>query len=265
MDINRKVCKKLVNVALQSLSIPQLKKFISRKSGLVVMMYHSTPSSETGYAYANHRKAFTEQIDFINEYFEVMPSSLIKRILQGEAPHFSSKKPRAIITFDDGYLNNYDVARPVLEDMRLPYTIFLTTNLITQDNTTFMSWGHIQQLAKSEFSVLGAHCQNHFNLRALEFADKYREIVGAKETLEDQTGCPVDAFAYPGGAYDAQCLGIVSDNFAVAFKDRCGRHNEDLRKIGRLSIDARHNNFKDFLVHLASVRYLLGPGQSPTR
>jgi peptidoglycan/xylan/chitin deacetylase (PgdA/CDA1 family) len=144
----------------------------------------------------------------------------------------------------------------VLEEHNLPYTIFLTTNFITQDNTTFMSWGHVKELARGNLASLGAHCKNHVNLRALEIDDKVLEIMRSKTMIEEQTGKVVNTCAYPGGGYDEQSLDVVSKNFLLGFKDRYSDNDEDRRKIARISIDSRHNNFRSFLVELARTPFL---------
>jgi peptidoglycan/xylan/chitin deacetylase (PgdA/CDA1 family) len=119
-----------------------------------------------------------------------------------------------------------------------------------------MDWSHARELAKDGFSTLGAHCQNHFNLRALRSEDKYQEIVGSKGVIENQIGALVNIFSYPGGGYDETCLEIVSKYFSYGFKDRYNEDDADPVKVARIGIDARHNSFKTFLVELASARHL---------
>lgn len=236
-------------------STSTLKSMISKKRGLLVLMYHSTPKHKSEYSYAIHEQAFREQIDFLHEYFHVLSMDDVKRFIDGtQSP--TTSQPMAAITFDDGYRNNMEVAWPILRQHNLPFTIFLTTNFITQNNKTFMSWDEIKALHREALATFGAHCQNHFNLKALEEEDKTREIVGSKQIIEEQTGNAVNNFAYPGGGYDEQCLEIVSKNFHLGFKDRYSGNDADPRKIARVSIDARHDDFKMFLIELARTPYL---------
>jgi len=236
-------------------SLFSLMSMISKKRGLLVLMYHSTPKHKSEYSYAIHEQAFSEQIDFLHEYFHVLSMVDVKRFIDGtQSP--TTSQPMAAITFDDGYRNNMEVAWPILRQYNLPFTIFLTTNFITQNNKTFMSWDEIKSLQSEGLATFGAHCQNHFNLKALEEEDKTMEIVGSKQIIEERTGNAVNTFAYPGGGYDEQCLEIVNKHFQIGFKDRCSGNDADPRKIARVSVDARHDDFKMFLIELARSPFL---------
>lgn len=236
-------------------SFSSLKTKISNKRGLIILMYHSTPKHKSNYAYATQESFFREHVAFLHEYFKVLSMEDARHFFEGTQPA-STTQPMVAITFDDGYRNNMEVAGPILRQYKLPFTIFLTTNFITQDNQTFMSWDEVNELRKDGLATFGAHCQNHFNLKALEADDKSREIVGSRKIIEDRTGTAVNTFAYPGGGYDEQCLEIVSQNFHLGFKDRYSGNDADPRKIARVSIDARHNDFKMFLIELARTPFL---------
>lgn len=71
-----------------------------------------------------HLKNFAEQMAYLAQNFEVLPLK--------EAFNKTTKidKPIAAITFDDGFYSNYTLAFPVLQKLKLPATIFLTTNII---------------------------------------------------------------------------------------------------------------------------------------
>ena len=83
------------------------------------------------------------------------------------------------------------------------------------------------------------------------------QIVESANELEKKVGQPIKYFAYPGGGYDDVCLEIVEEYYTLGFKDRTNEGNDlDKRKVGRVSIDTKHNNFKSFLIELSCVRYL---------
>jgi hypothetical protein len=51
----------------------------------------------------------------------------------------------------------------------------------------------------------------------------------------------------------------VEKNYVLGFKDRInGDDDTDKRKVARLSMDSRHNEFKKFLIELADGKYLRG-------
>jgi len=81
---------------------------------------------------------FTKQIDFIQRYYHVTSCQALVDWLKedGELPSYS-----AMITFDDGYYDNYAYAYPILRKRNLPAICFLTTNHI-EKNVPF-SWDFV--------------------------------------------------------------------------------------------------------------------------
>ncbi len=73
------------------------------------------------------RELFRRHLEWLARRFEIMDlADFASRFLAGEKP----ARPVAVITFDDGWLDNYEVAFPVLKEMGVPATIFLPTGFI---------------------------------------------------------------------------------------------------------------------------------------
>jgi len=70
---------------------------------------------------------FAAQMDFVREHFNVVSSDDLIDWLDGKR---SLPPYPALITFDDGYRDNYDHAWPILRERGLPATLFLTTGFI---------------------------------------------------------------------------------------------------------------------------------------
>jgi peptidoglycan/xylan/chitin deacetylase (PgdA/CDA1 family) len=76
-------------------------------------------------------KSFRRQVTYLANYFDVVSlSEAIERM-----GNVRISRPTAVITFDDGYQNNYSIAFPILRAVNLPATIFLTTGLIDTEDT----------------------------------------------------------------------------------------------------------------------------------
>ncbi len=126
----------------------------------------------------------------------------------------------AIITLDDGYVDNLDHALPALQE----YGFTATCYLVSERLGAFNTWdSHILRVRKPTMSPgqvhgwlscgmqVGAHTLTHAHLPRLKPADKRREIIDAKKRLEDTFGRNVDHFCFPYGEYDAECLKAVAD------------------------------------------------------
>jgi Polysaccharide deacetylase len=98
----------------------------------VILAYHGVlTGSDTRYSYLNYNficaELFERQIRHIcRKYRPISLSRLIAALEQNERP-----PDRAIvITFDDGFANNYSVAFHILQKYSVPFTVFLTTGMI---------------------------------------------------------------------------------------------------------------------------------------
>lgn len=98
-------------------------------SAVTVLMYHGVVADDCTVTEDDWLQVkesdFREQMGFLSEHYEVITLEQAWESKPGASP-----KPRAVITFDDGYANNYHVAYPILREFGLPATIFLVTGAI---------------------------------------------------------------------------------------------------------------------------------------
>ena len=73
---------------------------------------------------------FERQLSFLREHFDIVPFSSLLAVGNEDRP---AARPRCVITFDDGWRDNYDLAFPILRQHDLPATIFLTTDFVGTD------------------------------------------------------------------------------------------------------------------------------------
>lgn len=100
---------------------------------LIILMYHGvvqTPLKVYDWCFLDE-SSFRSQMKYLKSHFEVISLSSAAELLRNEGIH----RPTAVITFDDGLQNNYDVAFPILREEGLPATIFLTTGLVNTNDT----------------------------------------------------------------------------------------------------------------------------------
>ena len=107
--------------------------------GNYILMYHGV--STTGDTRFNRRHAsvecFTKQITFLKKYCSVIS---LQDFFEGK---FVAGKPNFALTFDDGYLNNFTNARPILEDFKCPATFFITGLNEVGDNMLWADYVNI--------------------------------------------------------------------------------------------------------------------------
>ena len=125
--------------------IPQLFHRVAFRDELSIIMYHGIIRSSLlvkDWCFVDEN-SFSVQIEYLKKHFEIISlSEAVERMGDG-----GIKRPTSVITFDDGYQNNFDVAFPILYNEKIPATIFLTTGLIDTNNTV---WHCQLNLALSE-------------------------------------------------------------------------------------------------------------------
>lgn len=121
--------KKIKNMAKEifhSSGLPEL--MLRRNRGrLCILCYHRITDSDNGYRYLGISQDFFEQqILFLMKHFRILPfSEALERFKKA-----SIKDPVLVLTFDDGYRDNYAYAFPILKKYGISGTIFLTTDFI---------------------------------------------------------------------------------------------------------------------------------------
>lgn len=130
-----------------------------------------------------------------------------------EAMNGISPKESCILTFDDGYLDNYEYAAPILEEMGFRSTIFCVSNRLGKlaDWSTDPEWSGVPLMAEEEMRDLssrgfeiGSHTRTHCDLATLAAMDPLqarREIFDSRMELEDRLGTSVTSFCYPYGGW----------------------------------------------------------------
>src|SRR5215510_12205168 len=73
---------------------------------------------------------FERQLAILRQHFEVVT---LDAVLANGHPSPGASRPRCVVTFDDGWRDNYDLAFPILRRHDIPATIFLTTDFIGTD------------------------------------------------------------------------------------------------------------------------------------
>lgn len=168
-----------------------------------ILLYHSIDPDEAFSAV--HPDRFREQMAFLFAHYSVIPLARLVRALRGG----ESLPPRAVVlTFDDGYADNYYWARPVLEDLGFPYTIFVAVGFIGKWNSfdaghnrprrVMLSWDQLAEMAAGGAEI-GAHTMTHRVLASLSLDEAREEIKRGGELLQKRLGVPVTSFAYPKG------------------------------------------------------------------
>lgn len=113
-----------------------LPNFIKRRNGksrgrALILLYHRiTEIDHDPWSLCVKPNNFRRHLEVLNNNFEVIKlSELLEYINSCEIPNNS-----VVITFDDGYRDNIEIAEFMLEEYGLPFTIFITTGNVDKGN-----------------------------------------------------------------------------------------------------------------------------------
>ena len=110
-----------------------------------------------------------------------------------------------IITFDDGYRDNYENALPLLTAHKMTATFFIVVDFIDRERPEYVSWEMVSALHDAGMSV-EAHGVDHTTLRNRSQADLEFQALRSYETIQDRIGVRPRFFSYPAGEYDGATI-----------------------------------------------------------
>ncbi|MDX2367613.1 MAG: polysaccharide deacetylase family protein [Colwellia sp.] len=130
------------------------------KNGLYCFNFHRIGSwQETSYdpcVFSCDAENFEQYLLFIKNNFRVISLHEVNNIAENNTP---ITEALALITFDDGYSDNYHTAFPLLKSLELPATFFITTSLIDSNIIPWwdeIAW-HVRQLANKTIKLTPWH------------------------------------------------------------------------------------------------------------
>ena len=101
------------------------------------------------------------------------------------------------LTFDDTYDTVFTEAYPILKRYGIPFTMFVTTDLI--DKPGYITMEHLEALAKDPLCSIGGHGLQHVVFRNLSLEEMTMQCVDGRKWLEQQFSVEVKSFAFPYG------------------------------------------------------------------
>lgn len=114
-----------------------------------------------------------------------------------------------LITFDDGYVDNYTNAYPILKKYNLKATIFIVTGFVSK-REGYLTWDQLREMEKNGITAQ-SHTVTHAPLPELPDERIREELVESKRQAEAELGHPIEFIAYPTGAHDLHIVGIAQE------------------------------------------------------
>lgn len=176
-----------------------------RKSFPVIILFHHL-ITDRDHHLGMPTDMFYRHAQFLSKYYRV--TSLKEAIEMLKANRVEA--PTVVLTFDDGYIDNFIDIRAVVEETGVPVTFFVCTGQVSTQqpfqhdlkNREYgflpFTWDQIRLLSQSGFEI-GSHTRSHFDCGSANLEALREEIVGSKMDLQIHLGAPVSFFSFPWG------------------------------------------------------------------
>lgn len=226
-----------------------------------ILMYHHVEASKQDEADKVNPEVFERQMKLIKElgYETLSLDAYIKLRLAGK------KVPRKtlVITFDDGYEDNYTQAFPILKKYGHAATIFLHVDKI--DTPGYLRWNQIKEMKQHKITF-ESHTLTHPHMPSFPQEIQHRELLESKRILEKELGYPIEYVAYPAGAFNEATKKAARDaGYKAGLTTNRGyaQNNSDLFELKRVRLSNSDVNKLYVWVKFAGYSNVFRKGEKP--
>jgi peptidoglycan/xylan/chitin deacetylase (PgdA/CDA1 family) len=205
-----------------------------------IMMYHRVDYTEIPRTDTVSPENFQKHMDYLRDhgYHILRLEELIDGIKKGKVFH----KKSVVLTFDDGYENNFRYAFPLLKKYQFPATIFISPDFIAEEE--FLNLEQLKVMRDGGMAY-GSHGMNQNYLPDLSFKELIYEVEQSKKILEKKLGVPIDCFSYPVGGFREDIKEMIQRagyKGAVTTNRGNDRLNQDVYELNRIRFSDKDNS-----------------------
>jgi peptidoglycan/xylan/chitin deacetylase (PgdA/CDA1 family) len=179
-------------------------------------------------------------------YTPIRLYDLVANLTQGAS---LPEKP-VIITFDDGYRDNFENAFPLLRERGMPATFFVLTDFIDENRDGYLTWDMAREMFAAGMSI-ESHGRNHVSLKGKDRDYLIWQALGSLETIEYNVGVRPAFVSYPAGEFDENTIDVFrSANYQAGVTTIQGvtHRSDDLFRLQRVRV--RNTTSPDDLARL---------------
>lgn len=175
----------------------------ARGATLPILMYHSISDDldarrDPYYRTVTSPARFRRHMETLHRrgYRALTLSQAVRELAEQVRPDAA---PAVVVTFDDGYADFRTAAFPVMRDLGIAATVFVSTGFLGKpfiDGRPCMSAGDIVALAEQGVEI-GSHTVTHPQLHGVSAAQRHDELANSRQAITALIGKPVASFSYP--------------------------------------------------------------------
>ena len=218
-------------------------KNIARKRGILFLAYHSVATGFDHYLYNTEPDSLIKHLKFLSTYLKIISVNDAEDQLRNGVKN----SRQVVITFDGGYSSVYENVFPTFKRLGVPFTLFVTTGLISSGHASYCNWSQIREMASHELVTIGSHGLNHLDFESIREADVETEVLQSKEIIESHTGKKVNYLAYPFGKSNRTISACCSGFYNLALISQNEIFRGDLLRVPRVCVNKMHDSLDTFI------------------
>ena len=203
----------LENYNKLNLNIP-IEKEIDYGKAIPILMYHGINDQPYG-----NTSLFVGVNDFDNQMKYLHDNGFTTLFLSEIYQAKNYEKP-VIVTFDDGYIDNYTNAYPILKKYNIKSNMFVITRWL--DGVNCVSPEMVIEMSNSGLVEIGSHTLDHVALAAQSYEKQEEELRESKNDLETLLGKEINTIAYPYGSANNSTFTIAAKYYKFAVTTNSG-------------------------------------------
>ncbi|MEO8364261.1 MAG: polysaccharide deacetylase family protein [Ilumatobacteraceae bacterium] len=209
--------KRVVGGGVSSISGVK-RRFSGTTPGLRILMYHSIKEHAPGDSkdlYCLSPIRFRSHLDFLHDR-QADPAFAVHPLAELQAVGIS-------FTFDDGYLDNLEVAAPLLFEYGFSSHVFVNPSFLMSGERHYLTQQSLRELANVSGVTIGAHGYSHRLLTDCTPSELEFELDASKKWIEDTISREVTTMAYPHGAMNSEVrLAAAKAGYKFAVSSKYG-------------------------------------------
>lgn len=213
---------------------------LSDKYVVPIMVYHSINYPRAGGMVSVAPENFRRHVSYLKKHkYKVISLDELVAAIREKKP---ISKRSVVITFDDGYEDNYVSAFPVLREYGFQATIFVIADVIGDKG--YVTWEQLQEMKKYGVTT-GSHTLDHVYLPGVPAEIFQYQIKESKKLIEEKLGSTINYIAYPSGGFTEEVKNVVK---GAGYKGACttnrGAHtlNDDVYELKRIRFTNKESN-----------------------
>ena len=170
-------------------------------------------------------------------------------IFLSDLPHLSDYDKPILLTFDDGYDDNYTELYPILQEYGVKATVFVITGMLGDEH--YLTAEQVEELSRSGLVDIQSHTVSHEELSTLSYEAQEQELAQSRLELARITGKIPYALAYPSGERDEDTLTLAPEYYSFGLDMNGGTWTiaGDYFRIDRIYV-SRYTTLEEFIALL---------------